>query len=96
MADQRASVHTQERLQKQLSATMATVGEIDRRLGELEQLVLGSIHKTQADVVHLANEVGAIRDKIAIGEKFDMVTPVATGPDETQQGNSQQQPPDFL
>ena len=96
MADQRASVHTQERLQKQLSATMATVGEMDRRISELEQLVLGAIHKTQADVVHLANEIAAVRDKIAVGEKFDMVTPVATGPDETQQGNAQQQPPNFL
>tara|TARA_B100000902_G_C27322473_1_gene925672 strand:- start:364 stop:639 length:276 start_codon:yes stop_codon:yes gene_type:complete len=89
MADQRASIHTQDRLTKQLNATMATVGELDRRLGELEQLVLGALNKTQSDIVALHSELSSFREKISITEKFDMVTPVSEGPTELLTGNSQ-------
>jgi hypothetical protein len=89
MADQRASIHTQDRLTKQLNATMATVGELDRRLGELEQLVLGALNKTQSDIVSLHSELSSFREKISIAEKFDMVTPVSEGPTELLTGNSQ-------
>ena len=47
MADQQFSIHKQEILQKQLKQTMSSLGEMDKRINELEALVLASFKKMQ-------------------------------------------------
>lgn len=72
MADQQFSIHKQEILQKQLKQTMSSLGEIDRRINELEALVLASFKKMQCDQVALYGMISEVKEAREAAKKFDL------------------------
>ena len=72
MADQQFSIHKQEILQKQLKQTMSSLGEGDKRINELEALVLASFKKMQVDQIALYNMISEIKEAKEASEKFDL------------------------
>lgn len=80
MADQPIYIHKQERLEKQLKATMSSLGELDKRISDLEALVLASLTKVQGDQVQLFSLFSSINESKTASEKFDMSAALSTPP----------------
>lgn len=72
MADQQFSIHKQEILQKQLKQTMSSLGEMDKRINELEALVLASFKKMQVDQIALFNMISEVKEAREAAKKFDL------------------------
>jgi len=72
MADQQFSIHKQEILQKQLKQTMSSLGEMDKRINELEALVLASFKKMQVDQIALYTMISEVKEAREAAEKFDL------------------------
>ena len=80
MADQPIYIHKQERLEKQLKATMSSLGELDKRINDLEALVLATMTKVQSDQVQLFSLFSSINESRSAAEKFNMDATLSTPP----------------
>jgi len=72
MADQQFQIHKQDRLEKQLKATMSSLGELDKRLNDLEGLVMATMTKLQSDNVQLFSLFSTLNESKIAQEKFNL------------------------
>jgi len=72
MADQQFQIHKQDRLEKQLKATMSSLGELDKRLNDLEGLVMATMTKLQSDNIQLFSLFSTLNESKIAGEKFNL------------------------
>ena len=72
-----------DRLKKQLSAAMRTIGNLDERLTTLESMVNAALYKQQEDIKTLIAEVNALKGNVELDKasnKFDMDAMPADAP----------------
>lgn len=67
-----AKLGTIDRMNKQLKATMASVGKVDGRMNDLEALLFAALEKQQRDIQSLMIAVNEIKGATEARNKFDM------------------------